>query len=357
VENSIKEISLNQLEKVYRGIGLFLEKAKDDQGRKINAIEEGLTDFLSDEHIKLSDAGIKSALNSFAKTERPFTKTDGKKVESILEKSFDKIGIKTSSRVNKDLKEIYSLSKERFAKNFKLDKKLNLLLFKSNGYLRIVDSWDRKTIVKQTLGESDLRIIAELERLANVAIGDHYPKTLKPRVSRLIQNDIIEKGLNKTQAGEILEVELTRKLGSTIKAVPEVVRQQGANATRAYFKGLAQTNSTMARSFSSLNLMREAEITRFVFDAIIDELTSDICAQMNGRVFEIDMGIEQMNKMLESENVEDLKSVAPFTRDLSAFNLSRGEKLTDRDAMDALAKAGVMIPPLHFRCRSALNPA
>ena len=63
-----------------------------------------------------------------------------------------------------------------------------------------------------------------------------------------------------------------------------------------------------------------------------------------------------MNKILAADDVAELQQIAPFQKDLSAFGLGAGQKLESRSAAEALAKAGIMMPPIHFRCRSEVNP-
>ena len=263
-----------------------------------------------------------------------------------------------------DSSEIYKVNKNRFERKFQLKQKKTLIFTTKKFdplYNKVIDfnyvvrSQDEIKLVKAEFGEADLLIIDNLGRLENVAIGDHYPKTLKPNVTKTIQTGI-ERGLNKAQAGEFLKAELTKKIGGQPSAVPRGIQLQGQKSVNAYFKGLNATNVTTTRNFGQIQLMREAEITRYVWNSIVDNLTSQICLQMDGRVFEVAQAQEQMQKILEAENVEQVQNIAPFKRDLSEFGLGAGEKLEDTKTSQRLAAAGITLPPVHFRCRSEVNP-
>ena len=103
--------------------------------------------------------------------------------------------------------------------------------------------------------------------------------------------------------------------------------------------------------------MSEAGVTQVQFSAVIDHRTSEVCLQMNGRIFTIEQAKTNMDNILGQDSIEGLKTVAPWFRDLSSFGVGAGEKLTDSITSSRLAEAGVIIPPLHFRCRSEIVPA
>ena len=77
---------------------------------------------------------------------------------------------------------------------------------------------------------------------------------------------------------------------------------------------------------------------------------------MEGRVFTIEQGMKHQVGVLAAENVEALKKIAPFQRDLSSCGLKEGQKLNDVSTSEKLAKAGVIIQPLHGRSRSVIKP-
>ena len=103
--------------------------------------------------------------------------------------------------------------------------------------------------------------------------------------------------------------------------------------------------------------MEEAGITQYQFTAIIDNRTSQICSSMHGRTFSVEWGRQHMSDFLESEDVDVLKEKMPWRKDLSEFKLKPRQGVNDPKVSQALAEAGLSIPPLHGSlCRSVIEP-
>ena len=379
---AFKSLPYDKKEEVFKA---YAEKASDDNdGDKINRIEKALTRVLATSWNNTSTKSITRALKTFPKTTKRFSKKDANKVMASLTKSYKGVEKKTKSRVENDLEEIYKINKTRFGKEFSLSsdevgnksltfdyfkfipettvEKLGGETFKVGGYVakenKIIKEWNGNfDILKAvTFGALDKAAYENLARLENVSIGDHFPKTMKPKVSRALES-ALEKGLNQADASVFLEQELTKSMGgNSAGALPASVAQ-GKASTAAYYEMLNATNVTYARNFGQINLMAEVGIERLVFNAILDRVTSVVCNQMNGREFTIQQAVAHQQSVLGAENVEALKGIAPFTRNLKEFGLKEGQKLTSAKTSASLAAAGVIVPPLHGRCRSELQPA
>lgn len=367
-----RSLPFEQKEQVFQKLSTKFQKAEtDNDGKKINQIEKGLTRALATSWNNTSTKAIGKALRTFGNSTKRFSKKDADKVLSSLTKSYKGVEKKTKARVEKDLEEIYKINKVRFGNDFKLsspkESKKEVLTFKyfdfDNdlgtvvGKEKVIKSWTTTDFLKAvTFGAIDKAAYENLARLENVSIGDHFPKTMKPKVSRILE-ETLEKGLNQQDASVFLEQELTATLGgNTAGALPASVAT-GKASTAAYYEMLNATNVTYARNFGQINLMREVGIQSLIFNAIIDRTTSVVCNQMNGRIFTIEQAVTHQQKVLDAANVEALKEFAPFTRNLSDFGLKEGQKLNSAKTSASLAAAGVIIPPLHGRCRSELQPA
>jgi hypothetical protein len=303
-------------------------------------IEKSLAEYLTDIWNRRSTRGNKIAVNSITgKPTSRFSNKDKNAVLNSLDKAYRTLQKEITPRVKRDTERVYNIYKSS-----------------ATGQLR------KKGITKQEEDEEipfkDAAVIASLARIRNVSIGTHFERNLRPEISRIIETAVLDKGLNKKQAGDFLKSELTRKLGGSAfrTAIPDSVWEQGQKSVDNYFEGLSDTHMTMSKSFSNIVAMNEARIRKIQFVAIVDNRTSQICLEMDGRIWEIEMVNDVMARMLESENVDELKEAAPWKRDLSDFNVGRGERLDDPILAGDLAKAGVVIPPLHFRCRSSLQP-
>lgn len=361
-----KDLPFEKKEQIFFLLAEKLEKAtNNNDSAKINRIEKALTRVLVKSWNSRTNKAINLALKTIPKNGKDFTEATAKKLIKVLEKTYKGIEKKTSKRVQDDLKSIYKINKEKFSKQFKKNKKslmfngwnLDHSSMKVVPHKYAIKSVNEIAIAKQAeFGVIDSFAWENLSRLENVAIGDHFPKTSKVSVSNSIQKNVIQKGLNNTDATALLKQDLTTKLGGNIQgALPSSVAK-GQMSVNAYFEGLNVTNVTWARNFSQINHMHEVGIRQVIFNAIIDRLTSQVCSQMDGRVFTIEQAIKHQENVLNAENVEQVKIIAPFTRNLSSFGLKEGQKLNDPETSAALAKAGVMVPPIHFRCRSELQP-
>lgn len=357
---NIDAAQLNRLpfelqEQLHEALATILVKA-DAAGAKLLRIEKGLVRYLANEWQKAANRGVASALSIVGSGDKPFTKAQADQVLSRLTSAFKGIDKKTSARTRKDFEEIYTTNKVRFVNRFEL-KKGSLHFFSAPGVSRVVKASSPKKILKASFTSLDELTWENLSKLTLISIGDHFPTELKPLISKTIQESVLARGMNKEDAGKFLQKELTRVLGSTNQAVPPSVKEAGLERTNNYFKGLAQTNVNFARNFGNITAMEEAGIARYEIVAIMDNLTTLICQQLNGRIFELSLGTEHRNKVLDMESVDELKEYAPWRKDLDDFELSAGKKLEDPGAARVLAAAGMSCPPYHFRCRTEVHPA
>lgn len=367
------KISFKQKEKIFFLLSEIIDRTTektvgDNDGARINRVEKGMVRAIMREWNNRATKGVFKAVEKIdSESNRKFSSIDKKNVLAELDTAF--VGLKraVSRRMRNDIQKIYRINKRLFFKRLRVDvekKEVWFLDYQIKSYKWPITKQEDE--IPAPLAPSaaiivtviDRQTTKELVRLNNLAIGDHYPKNMRKEVIDIIDNAVIKQGLPKREAGKFLERELSKKLGGFIRTVPKSIRQQGQRSISSYFEGLSATTVTRARSFSSLNLMREAEIQSYVWASVLDERTSTICIQMDGRVFEIKIGVEQMEKLLEMESGEDLKENFGWRRDLSEFNLKEGQKLSSKETARLLAENGVpIVPPAHWRCRSEIFPA
>jgi len=336
-----------KLEKTLDLISQIIYKATgDSDGRIINDIEKGMVRFIMRDWNNTATKAIERSLQQLDfRSSRKMNKEDQNNIDKVIEKTFDGIEKRASDRMLEDFTRIYKSNKRQSINKF--------------GFATIRKQEDDSItpVVGLSFNIDDRRTTKELTRLHNIAIGDHYPQSVKPQVIAIL-NEAREKGLNQREAGLFLEKELSKKLGGFLQTVPKSIRKLGQRAQTNYFQMLHATNITRARGFSDLNLMGEAGIEKYIWRSIIDNRTSAICLQMNGRVFEVKTGMKQMNKILSMQSSDALKKEFPWRRDLSEFGLGAGEKLSNIDISNKLAANGVPVTvPAHASCRSSIEPA
>lgn len=119
-------------------------------------------------------------------------------------------------------------------------------------------------------------------------------------------------------------------LDRRLRSVPYWNVVANAAANRSYHYGLIMAGHT--RGYGTVQ-----------FAAIMDDRTSEICASLNGTTWPIWQAVDLMERIAMAAP-EDVKQVAPWMKpaDISGFS------------SDELYRAGVMVPPLHGRCRSQI---
>lgn len=342
--DQLQKLPYELQEQLHEALATILVKAKADaQGAKLNRMEKAITRYLALEWQKAANKAVTSALSTVGSGNGKFSEGQAKQVLSRLDSAFRNIDKKVAAKVRSTFEQFYNINKVRFNKRFDLKPvaaKEKALMIRKDGFTTLDDlTWEN------------------LSRLTLISIGDHFPSELKPLIGKTLQESVLARGLNKEATKQFLMKELTRVLGSTNQAVPPKVLEAGQARVNSYFKGLAQTNLNFARNFGQITAMQEAEVAKYEIVAIIDNLTTPICQGLNGRIFELSLGVQHRDKVLEMESVSELKEYAPWQKNLDAFDLAPGKKLEDPGAARVLAAAGMSLPPYHFRCRTEVHPA
>lgn len=134
-------------------------------------------------------------------------------------------------------------------------------------------------------------------------------------------------------------------IGGSRKELGDRLRQkldQRFARPQAYWELVGAAASVRARSYGAVSGMESAGVKTFRFRAIMDERTSPICREMNNRTWTIETARQHVDDMIATQSPEDVKDVAPWVAP------SEVQGASDAD----LASLGVLLPPLHGRCRS-----
>lgn len=161
-------------------------------------------------------------------------------------------------------------------------------------------------------------------------------------------------------------------------ALAEKLAEQQVLRSRAYWDFTATDFSNKARTTTQLGAFGEASIAHWVFEAIMDEVTSDICRLLHGRIFSVDKAITRTRSALEADDPEDVRSLRPWVQTgvdgngdtilyfdrggerqkvarIEASGVGRLDetgRYSDVMSDKALEAAGLVIPPCHGHCRS-----
>jgi hypothetical protein len=150
-----------------------------------------------------------------------------------------------------------------------------------------------------------------------------------------------------------------------------------------YFQMIASVFTARARSYSNLSAYQQAEIERFRFEAVLDEVTTDVCRMMHGKTFTTSTALEGYAKVAASEDPEDVKTIQPWVQtgkneqgdQILYYKNAEGSRVKvasvnesavgKKDTIGSYAgmsprqleRAGISAPPLHGHCRSVIVPA
>lgn len=111
-----------------------------------------------------------------------------------------------------------------------------------------------------------------------------------------------------------------------------------------YWNGVANNSASRAFSYGLCKGGVYAGHSTVRFNAVLDSRTSQICHSMNGTEWSIHRCLDVLEDIALADP-ENVKNVAPWV------SYKEFEKMTDDD----ISAAGVMVPPLHFHCRSVLE--
>lgn len=153
---------------------------------------------------------------------------------------------------------------------------------------------------------------------------------------------------------------------------------------KAYLRIVADAMTGRARSYATLRSFEEAEITSYRWSSVLDEVSTEFCRMMDGRVFEVRHAIQRFAEAAtasatEPEAVKRLQPWVALGKDDSGAEVLYakvgGERqiiatvdepgrgvadkrggYTQRIDDAGLVKLGVTTPPAHAHCRSALLP-
>ncbi len=180
--------------------------------------------------------------------------------------------------------------------------------------------------------------------------------------------EIVARGLDQGLGRDVIARDLAAAFGDRI------VRSE------AYYEVVAGAYMNRARTYSSLLSFQDAGVENYVFEAVLDEVTTDICRFYHGQTFSTSKGIEAMNRTLELEDPEQIKDVSPWLRTgkspdgtRNIFFMRGGQRVRvaqidrsgvgNRDDVGSYSRAmtprqleaaGIPFPPLHGRCRSTV---
>lgn len=168
-----------------------------------------------------------------------------------------------------------------------------------------------------------------IKRIALRLIDKQTQRSVESRIARAIRFQKVRKAAGDPIDPSDLARQINRFLRGEIKRVVDV----SANIT-----------GTRVSAYGMLHEARARGISRYRIDAVLDDRTTDICRNMNGREFSVEDAFSRTQMVL---NIDDPQAVAEFAP-FPDINQLKGE------TNQRLQQNGFDVPPFHFLCRSVV---
>ncbi len=208
-----------------------------------------------------------------------------------------------------------------------------------------VEKAKRKKRVAQTKPSFDLfdeQAVLQLQDDQMLWIGIHYDNNVRAVVRESVKPGLIQ-GFGRVEAGK----RVAEAVGKNLRKVTVPGGFNGSDAK--YFEGLAANTATNGRVRGQVRSFSDIGVTRYEIVNPMDKRTSPICQFMNGRIFTVQEAVSQIETVSGATTPEQVKEGHPWLSQTKAKGIHKSGG--DR----ALAKAGLSMPPYHFRCRSTVD--
>ena len=143
----------------------------------------------------------------------------------------------------------------------------------------------------------------------------------------------------------------TKKADEVIKADPVTVALGPIGSLGQEFAHLASNlHTSRLNSFGFIAEALEQGFTHYQVDEVMDKRTCPVCREMNGKVFTVQQGAMQAMTMMQNDDPDSMRQLAPWPRQDKA-SVAR---LAQMDSNE-LAAAGLPLPPYHPSCRGIVT--
>lgn len=158
-------------------------------------------------------------------------------------------------------------------------------------------------------------------------IGNYFDKNLSGAIAETVTTGL-EQGLGRDEVGKLLQNFFEDYPGVSAKPA-------------SYWSGLAGSAMNRSRNFGLIRGYREVGIEELQILAMEDERTCPICDEMNGKIVPVGRAFGQVERMIASENPEEVKATSPWLSYDEIAGLDIGQ----------IMDKGMILPPFHFSCR------
>lgn len=200
-----------------------------------------------------------------------------------------------------------------------------------------------------SLDLEDRGAIEVLQRQNVFWIGNHYEANVSPAI-REATAETLGAGTSRRAAGIAIRERIERELGDF--RMPSGWRGTAAE----YFDGLAANTMTVARASGQLRSLDDLGVEKYVIVNPLDERTCAVCGHLEGKIFNVSSGRDQLAREAAARTPEDIKRLHPWLSAAQVLALSpRAGAAGGARESGRLASAGFSMPPFHFKCRCTID--
>lgn len=168
-------------------------------------------------------------------------------------------------------------------------------------------------------------------------------------IEEITREVVLETGESYREAGRILQEKIEGQF-EYIK-IPEGF----VGTAEKYFEGLAANAATVARAHGQLTSFMEVDAKAFIVVNPMDERTCQRCSALDGMEFPIEQGVAQMRAEQVAGSIDEMKAAHPWLTTTEILNIKNNN--AEKVQPSKFARAGVILPPYHFRCRCTIDIA
>lgn len=161
-------------------------------------------------------------------------------------------------------------------------------------------------------------------------VGNAHTGPLGGKIADVVSQVVVQEGLSTIEAGKLLR-----------EGVEPLIR-----GTRPdhYWTLVARAATTRSRAFGATNALVAAGASNYELINPLDATTSDICRNLNGRIYRVEHAVAVKSAMMNASTPDEARAAAPWPPPSVAHGASTSD----------LAAKGVALPPFHGNCRTTV---
>jgi SPP1 gp7 family putative phage head morphogenesis protein len=201
----------------------------------------------------------------------------------------------------------------------------------------------------------DSRLVKRISAEGPYWIGEFYDSHLSARIADVSYQVGVEGGFGRKAAGRTLRDVLTEefRLAGGPSSYQSTVPARYAGRVGEYSRIVSSSATQRSRVYSSISSFSDSGIKRYQFSAVMDRRTTEVCQEMNGRIFTVASGMDQLNAIAAAETPEEFREVSQWQYSADSIRTIAGSG-SDASQSKRLSSAGIQFPPLHGFCRSTV---